>query len=358
MGINYSMCWEDPEVLNRALDISNKDDVLSIVSGGENLFAILLNNPRNLIGIDINKEQIYITKLKIAAIKTLNFEEFIQFLGFNTCENRLSLLDKIKVNLTKEEIDYWEDNRSFITDGIIHCGKFERYLERFRKYFLPLIISKKGINQFLRLGSLENQEEYYEKYWDTWRFRLIFRLFFSKKGIKKGRDEEYFNYSKKENISNHYFMKTKYALTKIPIKTNYFMQYILTGKILAPFKYHPYLDKDNFQLLKRSVNKIKFINRSVNEYIKEQSDNKFSKFNLSDIFELNSQNEYEDLMEEIARLSKENGKICYWNNLVPRFKHIKNKNLIMDNFTSNNLHSKDRVHFYSRFILEDINLTN
>lgn len=358
MGINYSMCWEDPEVLNRALEISNKDDVLSIVSGGENLFAILLNNPKSLVGIDINKEQIYIAKLKIAAIKTLNFEEFIQFLGFNSYDNRLNLFNKIKSNLTNEEIEYWKNHNNFIDRGIIHCGKFERYLEKFRRYFLPLIISKKKINQFLDLDSSEDQEEFYKKYWNTWRFRLIFRLFFSKKSIKKGRDKQYFNYSKKENISDHYFMRTKYALTKIPIKTNYFMQYILTGKILASFKYHPYLDRDNFKLLKQSVDKIKFINRSVNEYIKEQGDNKFSKFNLSDIFELNSQNEYENLMEEIIRLSKKNGKVCYWNNLVPRFKHIKNKNLIIDNFTSNNLHSKDRVHFYSRFILENINLTN
>ena len=84
--------------------------------------------------LKINKEQIYIAKLKIAAIKTLNFEEFIQFLGFNSYDNRLNLFNKIKSNLTNEEIEYWKNHNNFIDRGIIHCGKFERYLEKFRRY--------------------------------------------------------------------------------------------------------------------------------------------------------------------------------------------------------------------------------
>ena len=111
MKILYSMCWEDPHILLQALDISNEDDVLSIVSGGENLFAI-------------NIEQIYLVKLKIAAIKNLDFEEFTQFLGFKPYKDRLSLFNKIKVNLTKEEINYWKDNIDFIknADWIVDLG--------------------------------------------------------------------------------------------------------------------------------------------------------------------------------------------------------------------------------------------
>jgi len=114
MAISYSMCWEDPLILLKALNISNRDNVLSIVSGGENLLAILLKNPNKLIGIDIKKEQIYL----------------------------------------KNEIDYWFNNLNLIEGGIIHCGKFERYLSKFRRYCIPLIISKKKVSKFLSLNSL------------------------------------------------------------------------------------------------------------------------------------------------------------------------------------------------------------
>ena len=354
MKILYSMCWEDPEILLRALEISDKDNVLSIVSGGENLLAILLKNPKNILGIDVNKEQIYLAKLKIAAIKTLEFEEFVQFLGFKPCKDRVDLFNKIKEDLIEEDREYWNNNPGAIRKGIIHCGKFERYLEKFRRYFLPLIISKNKIDKFIGLESLEEQEDFFEKEWNTWRFRLIFRLFFSKRGLKKGRSEEYFNYATKKNISNNYFLKTKHALTKIPIKTNFFMQYILTGKISIPFNNHPYLDKDNFNKLRRLTDKIKFVNGNLIEFVMKQKTGKFSKFNLSDIFELYSQEKYENLLKEIIRVSQKNGKVCYWNNLVPRFGHREIEGIIKDNKKSEDLHRRDRVHFYSKFIVENV----
>ena len=219
---------------------------------------------------------------------------------------------------------------------------------------MPLIISKKKIDKFIGLESLEEQKDFFEKEWNTWRFRLIFKLFFSKKGIKKGRDEEYFNYAIKENISDHYFMRTKHALIKIPIKTNFFMQYILTGKISIPFNNHPYLDKDNFSRLKKLADKIKFVNENLIEVTRKLRPDKFSKFNLSDIFELYSQGEYENLLKEIVRVSQKNGKVCYWNNLVPRFKHIEIDGIIKDDKKTEDLHRRDRVHFYSKFIVENV----
>ena len=44
--ISYSQCWEDPDVLIEGLNISEKDTVLSIASGGDNTFAMLLKNPK------------------------------------------------------------------------------------------------------------------------------------------------------------------------------------------------------------------------------------------------------------------------------------------------------------------------
>ena len=91
MSISYSMCWEDPLVLNKALRVKKSDKVLSIVSGGENIFALLLKNPKQIIGIDLKKEQIYLTKLKIEAMKNLNYEEFVRFLGFKDSHSRISV---------------------------------------------------------------------------------------------------------------------------------------------------------------------------------------------------------------------------------------------------------------------------
>ncbi len=358
MSISYSLCWEDPSILLDALNISNQDSVLSISSGGENLFAMILKNPKNLTGIDINKEQIYLAKLKISAIKLLSFEEFVKFLGFKASNNRKEIFSFIKKDLDNEVIIYWEENIKLIENGIIHCGKFERYLEKFRKHLLPLIISKKRIKELLSLNPIEKQKDFYNKFFDNWRFRLVFKLFFSRKGLESGRNKEYFRYSSKKKISNYYLEKVKHGLTEIPIKNNFFMHYILTGTIPTPFYNHPYLDKKNFIYLKEILNnskKIEFINEDIYNFLKKEKTKSFSKYNLSDVFEVKTQREYEDILKEIVRISDQKGILCYWNNLVPRYKHDKIPKIKKDNLLSSRLSKKDRVHFYSRFIVEKIN---
>jgi S-adenosylmethionine-diacylglycerol 3-amino-3-carboxypropyl transferase len=355
MGILYSMCWEDPEVLNDALDIKNEDKVLSITSGGENVFAILLKNPSKILAIDINKEQIYLTKLKIAAIINLNFCEFAQFLGFKDCKDRISLFNKVKEDLSDYELEYWNNNLKYIKNGIVHCGKLERYLSKFRRFMLPLIITKSNMNNFLQLNSLEKQEIFFKDRWNNWRFRFLFKLFFSKKGMKKGRKEDYFKYSEQEDLTNYYIERTKHGLTRIPIKSNFFMHHILTGTIPIPFKGHPYLDEENFNKLKSLIGKIEFINADLQDYLKKTKPESFSKYNLSDIFELKTKEEYNEILNEIVRTSDKNGIVCYWNNLAPRYKHNNIKGVYQDNNLSVELSKQDRCHFYSRFVVERVN---
>ena len=90
------MCWEDPLILLESLKVSDTNNVLSIISGGENFFALLLQNPRKLVGIDINKEQIFLTKLKMCAIENLNFKDFVKFIGLTESSNRIQIFSKIK----------------------------------------------------------------------------------------------------------------------------------------------------------------------------------------------------------------------------------------------------------------------
>ena len=106
MAISYSLCWEDPLILLDALEISEKDNVLSIVSGGENILSLLLKNPKKIVGIDIKKEQIYLTRLKVACIENLEFDEFTRFLGIKPSNNRLELFKNIKKYLEKDNIKY------------------------------------------------------------------------------------------------------------------------------------------------------------------------------------------------------------------------------------------------------------
>src|SRR4029079_15006538 len=50
--IRYAQVWEDHLLLERGLRIEPKDHVVSVTSGGDNVLALLLQEPRRITAID------------------------------------------------------------------------------------------------------------------------------------------------------------------------------------------------------------------------------------------------------------------------------------------------------------------
>ena len=166
-AINYSQCWEDPDILMKALDVNAGDIVLSVTSGGDNTIALLLSNPQKIIAVDLNPAQNYLLELKLAAAKGLIYDEYLSFLGVINSSSRRNLFSKVKKYLNPETSFWWSKHHTMIEKGVINSGRFEKFLNLFRKYLLPLIHSDKTITQFLTASSLKEQRDFYENRWNT-----------------------------------------------------------------------------------------------------------------------------------------------------------------------------------------------
>jgi S-adenosylmethionine-diacylglycerol 3-amino-3-carboxypropyl transferase len=353
-NILYSQCWEDPIILEKALKIVPSDIVLSISSAGDNTLYLLSKSPKEVIAIDINPEQNFLLELKASAIQNLDYKSCLEFLGIFQNKKRIDLYNKLRNSLSKQCEKYWNSHLNLIEGGVIHIGKFERYLSLFRKFILPISHSKQDINKLLSLENLKKQEKFYKEKWDTPLWRATFRLFFSEFALKLlGRDAKFFRYSQNESIAKYYLNKTKLGLTKVPIKSNYFLYYILK-KSYQRDNLPGYLQPDNFKKIKKNLTKLKIITEDFKNYLFSCKLKKFNKFNLSDIFEVYSQEDYERLIEEIIRISKNNARLCYWNNLVDRFEHRNGK---MTYLESEKLEKADKIFFYRRFLVEKVTNT-
>ena len=120
-------------------------------------------------------------QLKKACFLTLTHEEFLEFLGFEKSENRIGLFEKVKVELSMQALNHWEANFEQIENGVIYQGKFENYFKMFSSKIMPLIHNRKTRKQLFAPKSSQEQTEFYNSKWNTWRWRLLFKLFFSSK---------------------------------------------------------------------------------------------------------------------------------------------------------------------------------
>src|SRR5665213_2520611 len=158
--------WEDPEADHAALKIKSNDAILAITSGGCNVLGFLLSDPEIIYSIDINPAQSWLLELKIAAIKSLGFDDFISFAGLKQDSNRLSLYKKIKPLLSKEAFEFWKGQDKILASGVLMNGKYERFI-RLAGKFLNLLQGKKRVRGLFSEKNRDEQEIYFDTVWDT-----------------------------------------------------------------------------------------------------------------------------------------------------------------------------------------------
>ena len=369
--IRYSQCWEDTEVLLESLNIQENDICFGILSAGDNVFSMLAENPKKVVALDISFPQIALAKLKKEVFNSLSYEEMLEFMGVMKSDKRIEIYDRIKENLDKEVKEYWDFNKEAIQKGIIHAGKFEKFFKIFREKILPFVHSKKRIEKLLEKKSRQERIEYYDNHWNNFRWKLMFKLFFSKYIVGKlGRDKEFFRYAEK-NISEEMKERSRYALCEQNPYENPYINYILTGnyrKDCLPY----FLRKENFDKIRKNLHKVEILQSSVEEYL-DQIDFKIDKFNLSDIFEYMSAENYSKLMGKIYDNAEDNALLAYWNLIVERnsekldYKktdseiivtgkeiNVKGKKYERMKELDKKLHEKDMTFFYTDFVVEKV----
>lgn len=347
--INYSQCWEDPEVLGKALAINETDFILSISSGGDNTLFLLSLGPKRVVSIDINPTQNYLLELKLAALINLPYSEALAFLGLVDSKNRLETYKKLSTHLTRKTNIWWSNHLSFIEKGVINIGRLEKFLTIFRKYVLPLIHSKKTIWEFINSKTLEEQQEFYEKKWNSKRWRLYFRIASSRFMLQHfARQRGSFTHIQAKEAASDYLKRLEDKLNKVLLSSNYFMNYCLTGSYGQT--YPPYLEEQRLTDYKKGLTTLSIVTKDILTYLKTVPEGTISKFNLSDIFESISKSETEQLWSEIIRTATKGAKVVFWDNLVtrPLPSHVLGKVQAEDPLASE-LYLKDRVFFYGNF---------
>jgi S-adenosylmethionine-diacylglycerol 3-amino-3-carboxypropyl transferase len=347
--IRYASVWEDPDILCTALAPSAKRGrILSIASAGDNVLALLTLDPKEIVAVDLSRPQIACLEIRIAAFKNLSYWDLCKFLGVQKCENRLEIYcEKLIKDLSGESAAFWEENLRSIEDGIIHGGKFERYLRLFGKWILPLVQSSESIRELMQEKSRKDRLHFYEEKWDHWRWRLLFKLFFSRFMMgRAGRDPSFFNHVE-GTVGERILARSKHALTECPTHQNPFLHYILKGNFSMD-NLPKYLRPEHFDEIQSRIGRIKWVQGPATEV-----EGKFDAFNLSDIFEYMGAEDFKACYEKLLAQARPGARLAYWNMLVPRScpKEYQDRVIRLEELAGN-LHKEDKAWFYQKFVVE------
>jgi S-adenosylmethionine-diacylglycerol 3-amino-3-carboxypropyl transferase len=351
--LRYGQVWEDADVLLAGLDVQPGDVCLSIASAGDNALALLTKQPSRVIALDLSAAQLSCLELRVAAYRRLSHAGLLELVGSRPSDRRLELYARCRPLLSRAARTFWDRRSREIENGIGNAGRFERYLALFRSRVLPLVHPRSTVMTLLPPKTLQDRRRFYDDEWDTWRWRLVFRAFFSRATMGRlGRDDEFFRYVDRD-VAASIIARTRHALTELDPSANPYVHWILTGEHgdALPYALRP----EHFETIRGNLDCLEWHGVSLEAYLSRSARNSFDRFNLSDVFEYVSRDHYERVLRAVVRCSRPGARLAYWNLLVPRRRprQMASRLRALDDI-ARTLHCRDRAFFYNAFRLEEV----
>jgi len=326
---------------------------LSIASAGDNALALLTRSPARVIAIDLSDAQLAALELRVAAYRVLQHHELLELVGSRQSTRRAALYARCRIALSDNARTFWDARSQAIAAGVGSAGKFERYFAIFRTRVMPLIHRPSVVRVLLEPRDRAGREQFYESRWNTWRWRLLFRVFFSRTVMGRlGRDPEFFRYVDTD-VASSILARTRHALTELAPSDNPYLHWILTGTHGDALPCA--LRAEHFDIIRANLDRLEWRRQSIEDCLEQLDGRTIDRLNLSDMFEYMSAENYERVLARAVAAARPGARLAYWNMLAPRRRpESMAAQLVPQADLAARLHRADRAFFYSAFVVEEV----
>lgn len=286
--IAFSQVREDPELDLLVLRSNEKENkkVLIIGSGGCSVLTLLLDPQVSEIHVvDPNIEQIELLKLKISMLE--KFKNASEYLAF----------------FESEDIDFIEKS---ISEANAQSQFTENYLKSQKETNFSRNINQNGVFEEL---FKELREEFTINPMDTFNkeeWEKAFKKVFDREHLIEAFGEEAVKYSMSQEFSEHFSRVMYQAIIKYKGKDNYFLDQIFKGKYEKDIPV--YLSDINKGIISKRLDKIHFINSSLQDYI-ANTEEKYDFVHTSNITDWLPLEKLDGLYSDIYQLLNSKGKV-------------------------------------------------
>lgn len=316
-GLVYNQIWEDPRVDLQALKLGGDSRVLSIASGGCNALNYLTAKPESVTAVDLNPNHLYLTRLKIAALRYLpDYESFFDFFGRANVKGNVANYHKyLAPKLDPDTCKFWENRINYFAKGFYNYARNGYFLRFFHRFAKTIGCNP---NDLTKAKTLAEQEQFFEKsvapFFDNFLIKILSKTPITVFGL--GIPPQQFEELKRdaENGIIELMRERVHRLCAgFPIQDNYFAwqaftrHYDTENRVAIP----DYLKEENYDLLKENSHRLRAEIASIIDFIKEQPAGAFNRFVFLDAQDWMNPETLTDLWTAIAAQGGENTRIIF-----------------------------------------------
>lgn len=320
-AILYSTCDEDSWSELDALDIGSEDTVLSVTGSGCRSLNLLLGAPRRIVSVDANPLQNYLLELKIAAIRDCGHDEFVRFMGVRAADPawRIGRYRAIRADLSASAQRFWDLNEHVIGRGVIYSGAHERFYAR---YIGPLVrlLRRRALYRLYSFEGLAEQADFYDRYWNHAGWRTAVRLLARPSLIRLllGDPSYFHQITRSVSMGDYLLERLRNNFHRHLARDNHLFTLLVFGEYLHEHAVPPYLSPRYYDMIRRNIDAVEVVTARVDLHLRDQRSSTFDKFSLSDISGWTTEEQFTDVLSEVARCTTPGGRVCYRNLFTER----------------------------------------
>jgi S-adenosylmethionine-diacylglycerol 3-amino-3-carboxypropyl transferase len=329
-GLVYAQIWEDPVIDMEALQITPESHIVTIASGGCNVFSYLTANPAKITAVDLNPAHIALNKLKQqAALRLPDYESFHRFFGLaNRPENVDAYKTYLRGSLDDSARAYWEGRapngvrriNGFKT-GFYRQGLLGRLIG-----FVHWLAHRYGIDpkEILAAKTIEEQRHIFE---------TRFAPFFDKKLLRWMVDQpaalfgfgippaqyDLLKVDDQEGITGALRSRLRKLACDFDLKDNFYAWQAF-GRGYgehegAPLP--PYLERKNYEAVRSRADRVEIRHTNYADYLESMPAQSLDRYILLDAQDWMTDEQLTRIWTEITRTAKPGARVLYRTAAVP-----------------------------------------
>jgi S-adenosylmethionine-diacylglycerol 3-amino-3-carboxypropyl transferase len=303
--LHYAQVREDPRLELEAL--GDTDGVTVVVgSGGCTALSLLGATRGQVVAVDVNRTQNHLLELKAAAVALGSGAT--GFLGGAPSVGRGEVYGSLRASLGPEARAFWDAHPREIGDGVLRAGRTERFVAAVVQALKLTVHRQSTIDALLACPDLDAQRAFYEATWNTWRWRALFAVLLNR-AVFRNVDPMFFQHVGSQSFSRYFLDKLEHTLTALPVRDNYFLHFMLTGRY-PDSAVPPYLEGS---LTGDDLARLTVVDGEVTGWLRDQPDGSVARFALSNVAEWMAPDAVDALFGEVVRTAAPGARVCFRN---------------------------------------------
>ena len=344
----FAQVREDPRLELDGLDVGPDDSVVVVGSGGCTALSLLaagagrvtrlspriscrLNTPR---GRSAAISSASLARAGRSALTVTTLRSTSRSIESGLMPGRSNSTWKVSPSrqasrLTPAACAYWDSHLVAVAGGVLGAGVTERFIRMIIAALRLFVHPRSRIERMLACESLLDQRVMFVGEWNTVRWRMYFRLLLNRAMFRRTYDPAFFAHLERPSFAEHFRLSAEHALTELPVRDNYFLHHMLTGRypVDVPGGVPPYLSEAGYETCAAARERFSLADGTVTEYLRTLPDASVSVFSLSNICEWLAPADVEALFAEIVRTATPDARLCFrnfvgWTEVPERFRDV------------------------------------